>query len=131
MSFADFVLNSDETQKMRKKVEETIIDAVKKNIIDTKETEDCTIIRCTIPGRRRDSELEICVLVDFMKKVYRGNYQVIYINVVKQSSTTRESDSIVIDTSRVSESDFATTLLSIKDYFTKLLNNPLVQDSKK
>ncbi len=131
MSFADFVINSDETQKMRKKVEETIIDAVKKNIVEKIETEDSTIIKFDVPGRSKKVSYEVCILVDFMKKIYRGNYQVIYINILKNSVNYREADNICIDTARVSTEQFNETLLSIKEYFSKLLNNPLVQDSKK
>jgi len=107
------------------------VDAVKKNLVDKIETEDATIIKFEVPGRRKPSTYEVCVTLSYMKKVYRGNYECVFISIVKETLNSRESDEISIDTARVTDAQMLETLESLKTYFAKLLNNPLVQDSKK
>ena len=129
--FADFIINHDDAKKKQQLVIQTIVDAVKKNLVDKIETEDATIIKFEVPGRRKPACFEVCVTLCYMKKVYRGNYECVYISIVKETNSSRESDTISIDTSRVTDEQMLETLLSLKTYFAKLLNNPLVQDSKK
>lgn len=130
-NFSDFIINQEEAKKKQKQIAEVIESAVKKNMTEKIETEDAIIIKFNVPGRKRDSEFQVAICVDYMKKVYRGNYIVVYINIVKENLNSRESDEIVVDVARMSDTEYAQALLGIKTYFAKLLNNPLVQDSKK
>ena len=130
-NFSDFIINEQDAKDKQKQIANVIEAAVKKNMTEKVETDDAIIIKFEVPGRRRASQYQVAICVDYMKKVYRGNYLVVFINIVKEDLNNRMSDNIVVDVARVSATEFSTTLLSIKDYFTKLLNNPLVQDSKK
>ena len=130
-NFSDFIINEQDAKDKQKQIADVIEAAVKKNMTEKVETDDSVIIKFEVPGRKRSSQYQVAICVDYMKKVYRGNYLVVFVNIVKEDLNNRMSDNIVVDVARVSATEFATTLLSIKEYFSKLLNNPLVQDSKK
>jgi hypothetical protein len=124
VSFADFIIDEEDGNKKRKEIENVIKKAVKKNIIDVTETDSCCIINFMTNDDVviKDAKYQVIVTLDYYKKIYRGMHRAVYINIIKETNTYRNTDYIQVDIHDMNEAQYAQTLQGIKDYFTKLVS---------
>jgi hypothetical protein len=123
MSFADFIIDEEDGNKKRKEIEEVIKKAVAKNIIDVTETENCCVINFMTNEDVviKDAKYQVIVTLDYYKKIYRGMHRAVYINIIKETNSYRDTDYIQVDIHDMNEAQYAQTLDSIKNHFASLV----------
>jgi len=127
MFFKNFIEDEDRAEAKRKEIEKVILKVVKKNLSEKPvTTEDGTTtikFKAQGPLDAREMDYTVVVTVDYTKKVYKGTIRTIFINVAKESETTRETDYIAIDIDAISDPHYAKTLDSIREYYKKIVDN--------
>jgi len=123
MQFKDFVSDEEQAEKKRKEIANIISKIAKPALIDKIENEKTTIIRFEGKGLYdvKPCVFEIIVTLDYFKKLYKGMQRAIYINIIKESNSNRQTDYIAIEVDRLSDVEYAQTLTGIKSYFEKLV----------
>jgi len=124
MEFKEFIADEKAGEKKRKEIEKMILKIVKKKLIETVETDGTTIIRFDGKGPQdaKDVIFEIIVTLDYFKRLYKGTQRAIYINIIKESDSWRQTDYIAIEIDRVSDVEYAQALEGIEEYFKKLVD---------
>lgn len=124
MSFSDFIIDEEIALKKRKEVEKLILKVVKKKLIDTVETEEATVINFMSDDNPviKDTKYQVIVTLGNYKKLYRGMERAIYINIIKETNTYRETDYIQLDIFSMSEEMYAKTLDGVKNHFMSLVD---------
>jgi len=124
MEFKEFIADEKAGEKKRTEIEKMILKIVKKKLIDKVEKDGSTTIRFDGKGPQdvKDVIYEIIVTLDYFKRLYKGTQRAIYINIIKESDSWRQTDYIAIEIDRVSDVEYSQALEGIKEYFKKLVD---------
>jgi hypothetical protein len=128
LNFSTFILDEADGDKKKKEVISLIKKTVKKNLVDFYETEKACIIKFETVGTTlggatiKPTSFEIIITLDYYKQVYRGMHRALYINIVKQTNSYKETDYIQLDIHDMSDAMYVKALDGIKEYFEKIVS---------
>ena len=122
--FKQFVCDEEASEKKRKKVVEVIAKVVKKYIVsrESHESTDSIIFKTDKEQTIRETQHEVIVTLDYYKKFSKGMKRAIYVNIIKETVTYRDTNYITIEVDDLTDVQFMETLESIKNYFKNIVD---------
>lgn len=121
-SFKDFLIDEQEGEKKRKKIAATILKIVKKKLISKDETDTATFLKFSCDGEIKETICEVVIAIDYFKRYARGMTRAVYVTISKETNSHRDTNYLTIEVDRVSDVQFAQTIESLKNYFSKMVD---------